>query len=375
MDSPPPAQPPVEPSVERAQAAAFGAWLFHSTPRPRVVPTLVGLNVAVFALMITRGVPALSPGADSLLAWGANYGARTLGGQPWRLLANTFLHFGLLHLGFNMWALWSGGGLIERLYGPSRFAALYLVAGLTGSLTSVIAQPHVVSAGASGAVFGIYGALASFLYRQRGVIPSLVLQSLRRSAVTVIGLNVIIGFSQPGIDNAAHLGGLLGGAAAGLFLVRPLLPGPRTSGRWRPVFAIAAAALLATGAARFLPRPADLIGELAQFSADEGRLVDAYNELVTRVRTGSLTDVEFADELDHTLLPSWRQTRSRLARQTGWPARQAKTISNLLQYAAARDEGWAALAEALRSHDPAAAARADAAQRRLDSLLDQLKQH
>ena len=183
-----------------------------------VTPTLVAMNVAYFLAMVSVGVPAASPSAMDVLLFGANFGPLTINGEWWRLLSSTFIHFGFLHLAFNMWCLWSLGNLAERLFGNGKFLLIYLLSGLGGSAASLLWHPVVVSAGASGAVFGIAGALAAFIYLARIHLPERAARDLLTSIVIFIGFNLAFGFTVPGIDNAGHLGGLVIGALLGASL-------------------------------------------------------------------------------------------------------------------------------------------------------------
>jgi membrane associated rhomboid family serine protease len=227
--------------------ADFHAFLRTVTPRVWLVPSLVAANVAVFAIMVLRGVSPLTPRAEELVAWGANFGPLTLSGEPGRLVANAFLHFGAMHLAMNMLALWDAGRLAERIFGQARFAVIYLGAAVCGSAVSLAVHPQVVSAGASGAVFGVYGAIAGFLVRERGAIPGPALSKLKRVAWSFLGYNLVFGLAIPNIDLAAHLGGAFAGALAGAFLSRPLAPG-RTGGG-RKIGVVAVACCLVVGAA------------------------------------------------------------------------------------------------------------------------------
>ena len=207
-EAPPPDAPPPEqalgPKAAEARAVAeFQTTLRQVTPRIGVIAAIVAANVAVYLIMIARGVPWMEPTGNDLIAWGANFGPRTLGGQPWRLATNVFLHYGALHIFMNMFALWSAGLMVERIYGSARVAAIYAFAGACASFASVAVHPQVASAGASGAVFGIYGALGAFLLRHRGRVPTLVLKRLGNVAGTFVVYNIIIGLSHPAIDNAA----------------------------------------------------------------------------------------------------------------------------------------------------------------------------
>jgi membrane associated rhomboid family serine protease len=256
--------------ASKAAAAEFAVRLQGVTPRAWVVPALVAANAVVFAAMVAQGASPLSPSAGDVVAWGANFGPATLGGQPWRLLSSTFLHFGAIHLAMNMLALWNAGRLVERLFGNARFVALYLAAGIFGSSASVLVHPDVVSAGASGAVFGVYGALGGFLLRQQRSIPGPVLAGLRNVAVSFVGYNLLFGFAGRNIDMAAHLGGLAAGFAAGALLARPLATG---RGQGLPGAGLVAAASLALmGIAGWFPSGAERVPlaprELPGFTID-----------------------------------------------------------------------------------------------------------
>ena len=133
-----------------------------------------------------------------------------------------FLHFGIIHVGMNMFVLWQGGPLVERLFGNFAFFVIYIFSGLIGSFVSLYAHPMSVAAGASGAVFGVYGALLGFLVVQRGTVPPALLQSLFKAAGMFVVYNIIFGVAASGIDMYAHGGGLIGGLLLGMLLSRKL---------------------------------------------------------------------------------------------------------------------------------------------------------
>ncbi|MFN2269912.1 MAG: rhomboid family intramembrane serine protease, partial [Anaerolineae bacterium] len=215
-----------QPEYEQVQRVrmSFGQLLAVSTPRYFVAPTLIGLNVAVLALMALLGVSIFNPSAEQLFILGANYGPATLNGQWWRLLTSTFIHGGIIHLAFNMQCLWQLGRLTERLYGNWAFLVLYILSGLGGSVASLWWDPTTVSVGASGAIFGVAGGLVAFLYLSKLPLPRAAVQSILSSTMIFVGYNLLFGFASTGIDNAAHVGGLVTGALVGGLLTRPLPP-------------------------------------------------------------------------------------------------------------------------------------------------------
>src|SRR5436190_13468431 len=155
---------------------------------------------------------------DPVIEAGANYGPAVLHGEWWRLVTSMFLHGGLLHLALNGWALYQLAGLFEIWLGSARLLLVYFVSGIAGSLASALIS-GVPSVGASGAIFGLLGALISFLLRRHEDLTPQA-KSLLMQLVGWAVINVVFGFSVKGIDNAAHLGGAAAGLLLG-FVLRP----------------------------------------------------------------------------------------------------------------------------------------------------------
>jgi rhomboid protease GluP len=236
-----PRPPPPEPRVD------FGRAMHEATPRVRATWWLLAANVAVFLWMTTtRGVDPRDPSVEELLANGANSAALVLdGGQWWRLFTCTFVHVGALHLAVNMYALYVLGPFVERLFGNLGFAAIWLVSGLVGSLSSIAVHPQAeASAGASGSLFGVLGALAGYLVRERRTMPEPIRRGLTRSLIRTGGINLLIGALVPMIDMAAHGGGAVAGFLAGLALARPLTDAGVRGRGVRALLATAAGVLL-----------------------------------------------------------------------------------------------------------------------------------
>ena len=206
---------------------------------------LVGINCAVFLAMTVQGVSPMSPTGDQLLHWGAdNAGAVLLYGQWWRIVSAMFVHVGLLHLATNMWCLWNLGLLAEPLMGSAGVLAVYLLTGAAGNLLSTLVNQifypatigpggtvsGAVGAGASGAVFGIAGALIILLKSRRLPVPPYELKRLRKSVIYFAAINLFLGISISGgthlfgsgisIDNMAHIGGF----SCGLLFATPMVP-------------------------------------------------------------------------------------------------------------------------------------------------------
>lgn len=161
--------------------------------------------------------------------FGANQAIATADGQWWRLVSSMFLHYGILHLLLNMWALVQAGQLVEKLTGRVLYVLVFFGSGILGSLTTLVwhGKAGAWSAGASGAVFGVYGALIGFIVRQRQTVPQQVRRPVLNGALAFAAYNLVFGFLMPGVDNAAHLGGLIGGLSLGALVALPLDPETR----------------------------------------------------------------------------------------------------------------------------------------------------
>jgi rhomboid protease GluP len=177
---------------------------------PLLTYVLIGINIIVFLLMTLAGG---TTNQSVLIAFGAKVNSLIKEGQVWRLLTSMFIHIGILHITFNMYALWAIGPLTERVFGHRRFFIIYILSGLGGSFASFLFTT-ALSAGASGAIFGLVGALLYYSYKR----PSLWKSGLGINLVVIIVVNFIFGLTQPGIDNFAHLGGLLTGAVISVLL-------------------------------------------------------------------------------------------------------------------------------------------------------------
>src|SRR5260370_15579146 len=180
------------------------------TRRPTYTYVLFSVNIAVFLLMALAGGSSNEP---TLMAFGVKSSSDIAQGQWWRFVTPIFIHIGLLHLFFNSYALWIVGPQVEKLYGGARFVILYVLTGIAGVYGSYSYHPYTISAGASGAIFGLFGVLLVFGIRYRSAIPPFFKRAVGTGVLPVIVINLIIGFTIPAIDNSAHIGGLLAGAA------------------------------------------------------------------------------------------------------------------------------------------------------------------
>lgn len=333
----------------------FNKELDTLAPRALVTPVLVAANVAVFAYTAYAGAGLLTADSDAMTRLGSNWGPYTLDGQWWRLLTSMFLHFGLAHLAFNMWALWSVGRLTERLLGSASFLLLYVFAGLCASLASVYWHPLLNSAGASGAIFGVLGALLAFMVNPGTRVPVSIAAPARNSALVFIAYNLFNGFTHTGIDNAAHLGGLLSGFAMCWLLARPLEEQVRAQSAARFELGLLGAAAVLAGLMWPLVHPDPermFTREFGRYVIAERTILAEQNELATLISSHKISDQEYGRRLAKSLVPRW-QAQQNLFVATPLPpqSRFAELRSKLIEYAGAQHQGLGLLAEAAQNND------------------------
>jgi rhomboid protease GluP len=205
----------LEEREERNEINTSFKELFTITRDYFFTPLIVYANVLVFIVMVVFGVNAFAPSVDSLIQWGGNLRALTLDGELWRLFTSTFMHGGIIHLLFNMYAALQVGFILETNIGKYRYIVSYLACGILASIASIAFKDNIVSVGASGAIFGLYGLLLSLLITKRLNIPQEARKNLLTSTSIFIGYNLMFGFAKEGIDNAAHIGGLISGFLIG----------------------------------------------------------------------------------------------------------------------------------------------------------------
>jgi rhomboid protease GluP len=177
---------------------------------------LISINLAIFLAMALSAGQLLRFSGDQVLRWGANYGPLTMNGQLWRLITAMFVHIGLAHLLLNMWCLYELGAITEHIYGRWSMLLLYGLTGIGGGVASLARNPTIVSAGASGAVFGLAGVLITSLAFGKLAAPRSELMVAMASLLAFAAYNLTYGFLKGGIDNGAHVGGLVSGLLLGI---------------------------------------------------------------------------------------------------------------------------------------------------------------
>jgi membrane associated rhomboid family serine protease len=286
-----------------ARHVEFEQSLIAQSPKTPVTYGLLILCVCVYVTTAFGTDHVFGLDGRSLISVGSNFGPYTTDGDWWRLLTSMFLHVGVIHLAFNMWALASFGPVVERLYGSASYALLYLVAGIAGSLASVSWSPAINSVGASGAIFGLLGALIATQIRSDGSIPVSALRPLRNSSLIFTGCALSAGLLSGEVDNAAHLGGVATGFILGLVLSRPIT-GLRLStgdvGRRLGLAAVAGILVLGIGVSAAKYASTRLTGEglyaatVHWFGPGEDAALRRWLELGALARADKLNDDTYA---------------------------------------------------------------------------------
>ena len=280
-------------------AVAHPQRVSHSLPlsRPVVTWAVLGIIATVFVAETLAGG---STQTEVLVRMGAKVTPLIAAGEYWRLFAAMFLHIGVMHVLFNAYALFVLGTELERIYGWARFLTIYLLSGLYGNLASYAFSPSL-AAGASGAVFGLIGALAAFFALHRQRLGAWGQRRLINVAILIV-INLVWGFSQPGIDNLAHMGGLLSGFALGWALapryeLDPLsmrLVDRNRVARYWPALLVAVVLLVAGTAAATWSWQNSPAGHLLR--AQQAMDREAWQEAVDELEYVAVKDPSLADE-------------------------------------------------------------------------------
>ncbi|MCS2204446.1 rhomboid family intramembrane serine protease [Bacteroides thetaiotaomicron] len=202
----------------QAESEKESSFIHFFIPRKGFIatPVLIDINILVFILMAATGAGILEPSTLALLNWGADFGPLTLTGDWWRAVTCNFVHIGAFHLLMNMYAFIYIGIWLEHLIGTRRMFVSYLLTGLCSAVFSLYMHAETISAGASGSIFGLYGIFLAFLLFHR--IERSQRKALLTSILIFVGYNLIYGI-RAGVDNAAHIGGLLSGFLLGFIYV------------------------------------------------------------------------------------------------------------------------------------------------------------
>ncbi len=344
-DRPAPNAPPS--SAELLEIRDFHLRLLRLTPYSLVTWTLIGANVLVYAANVLAGIDPMSPDAERLVEWGAEYGPRTLRGEWWRVLTSAFLHGGVWHIAVNMWVLYALGRFGERLFGHLGFLVLYLVSAVAGAVASLWWNPAGISVGASGAIFGLIGGLLGVAVTRNPTVPARMLNSFRSSATSFLVYNLAFGLMFPFIDNAAHLGGFVGGILCGMMLSRPVRDdGPHNWTLRALLVLVVGVAGLGGLALVVLPEPpGDYLAAETLFLEVQESATEKAVEYEEQWSRQAIDGGQFAALLRKNVIPDWERAVRGLEELDGLSGDLAKRLGLMERFARARLEFLKAYAD------------------------------
>jgi len=286
----------------------------------KVTYSLIGLNILFFGIMIINGVGIFEPESADLIKWGANVRSYTEGGDWWRLGSAMFIHIGIIHLLLNMYALFSIGIYLEPVMGRWKFLAAYLSTGIVASLVSIWWHDNTASAGASGAIFGMYGVFLALLTTK--FFDKNAQKSLLSSIGVFVFYNLVYGM-KAGIDNAAHIGGLSSGLVFGylFFLLQ--------KSSWQKAYSLMCIAGAVAIAVIFLKAKQN--DDISFYKAWEKISVLEEQAMQPLKNKNSLTSESFIAQSRNISLPAWQKAKQELGSVTNFKLTpKAAHIRNLL---------------------------------------------
>ncbi len=293
---------------EEKQAEEVEKIMHLSKGGKQITYMLIAINLIVFLLMVGSGVSIISPANKNLIKWGSNSGALTIAGEWWRLITCAFVHIGIIHLLFNMYALYFIGNYLEPMLGKIRYLAAYICTGVIASIASLWWHKNLInSAGASGAIFGLYGVFLALLTTN--------LISKRRRKALLQGIGIFIVFNllygmKAGIDNAAHIGGLLSGFIFGYIFIPSLMDEPST----KKIQSAAGLITLCTIVVSFMYLR-NTKNDAVLFITKYDSMIVLQNKAMIPLKDTLLTDPQLLQQLQNISLPYW-QKAGQLAEET-----------------------------------------------------------
>jgi membrane associated rhomboid family serine protease len=394
-----------EAARRQAEPEPFRDALRQRTPWPIVMPAFVALNVIVFLMMGGGG------SLENLIEWGASFGPRTTNGEWWRLVASMFVHVGFLQLLVNCAALVQLGLILERLVGHITFGAVYLAAGVLASLVTLSDYPMAITAGSSGAIFGLYGLLAAssaWTVIQRGprravepqpatigtfgfnqlqveepepaessdvppeVGPSvaMTLTAAKRLA-PVAAVFVIYNLASGSLGIAAELAGFSAGFICGVVLTNGV--SVRTPPVPRVAITMAVTVVVAVASAVPLRGLADVRPEISRVIEVEGSTTTAYQTAVKQFKLGTLSAEALAQTIERKITPELQAAQARLKTLGRVPPEHQPLLASAEEYLRLRDESWRLRAAALHKSSMSALRKAEGAERASLEAFEKIK--
>jgi rhomboid protease GluP len=322
--------------------------LFKLTAEYLVTPLILYANVLIFIIMTIAGVGFFEPSTQDLADWGGNLGGLTLTGDLWRLFTSMFLHAGLFHLIANVYPLLLVGSILEMNIGKVRYIVSYIACGIIASVSSVVYHENAVAVGASGAVFGLFGLLISLLVTKSLDIPSASRNNLLAGISVFTVYNLVGGFSHEGIDNAAHVGGLVSGFIIG-FIYSPSLRHAENSRLATGTIAGVAIAIALLLPHFFSTRYSEYYAALEDFGANEKKALEIYS--IDRPKARSYEAARYTQRVKTEGIDLWEKNLTRLRSLRDMPMELQTRIDLLMRYCELRIQHYELLQEAIENDD------------------------
>jgi len=320
---------------------------------------IIAINLIVFILMAIDGAGLFEPNGLVHLKWGSNFAPLTLNGDWWRLLTCTFIHFGVIHVALNMYCLYTVSIYLEPMLGKAKFITAYLCTGILSSVASLWWHTLPVnSAGASGAVFGMYGVFLALL--TSNIIPKQVRQSLLKSIGIFVAYNLIYGL-KGGVDNSAHIGGLLSGFVIGYIYLLAIKKERQDAGKAMTWLTPAVAFISILLVAGYLSehkgnskQRTAILQEIKNASfKDDAKFDESYTEFLSfqekalAVKSEGNTDAKYTKQLTEIVIPNWKfaETLAKKMQNYSVSAVKKNTAGKLTAYAILRQQETGVLLE------------------------------
>jgi membrane associated rhomboid family serine protease len=324
--------------------APFFQVLRARTPVAPVTPVLAVLNIAMFLVMLVAGIAG---GHDGLVEWGASIGPRTTNGEWWRLVTSLFVHAGAMHLLASLVGFVPLGFVLERLVGSVALAAVYVTCGVFAGLASASADPLAVNAGASGAIFGMYGlGIATMawglLQRPRMVVPRGVLKLLGWSALVFLVYNIPSGLVVLRAELTALVAGALCGAVMGAGVGAHLVPGRRSAAM------VTAALVITIAAAVRLHGMTDVRPDIERMRATDERTAATFRAAATQFALGRTNEKAMVTLIEREIIPALQREQPSLDSGARVPDDQQALKADASVYLRLRIESWRLRAAAFR---------------------------
>jgi len=328
-------------------------------------PILIIFCVLVYISMVASGVHFINPTPESLVLWGANFTTLTFQGEYWRLLSNCFLHIGFIHLLFNMYALLFVGLLLEPVIGKWKLGFAFILSGVGASLVSLIWHDLIVSAGASGAIFGLYGVFIALL--TTNIIDKENKGGILTSILIFVGYNLLLGL-RGGVDNAAHVGGLISGLILG-FSLYPGLSNPKEKVKALLIPGLLFVFILSCAFIVFKSPKKSVIydTQLAEFVKIEQEALSVYPQYITQANH---------DAIEKDGIPNWQKCKDIILKLDDMPGFSDEIYdrnSLLLRYCDYRIASYKLIIQASEARTPLLFKKIEAYNNAIGYIMKKLK--